>query len=422
MPLRWYSAASLTKGISDMSMMQQFRNMEAQFAGTAVGALAGLLSSWSENRDAHDSRRDGDYKFLRDSVEALKVQVQSQAHQPQPFQDFRDGILSGVYVDQNGIMTPAARPPLWTSTEEFNYPPEVTTRNSQGLITKVGEMARFGHRLDLPEVRAALTGMQMPGFVSAVDLGKIVALFNAVMTSAIGMGVAPVQPLIPQQLAALAAQIAADSGSKAAVNNLFTALLSQAGQAVMGGIGSVGTLTGAQTALLVNYFNALVGSIIAAGGSTAVAAWIASASPALADPALDAAWGFTFSSSTLLGQPTNTTSGTLGAVVVNTAVVATVAFGFIADASEQQTARRFRVAVSNLSTAAAGQAARFYLPKALTGGTAPKVTVGVEGNTWAQAGSPYIKNPTGGSTPYFDLYVIAGTNSASWNAIIEVSR
>ena len=407
--------------MSELSIINELRNIEAAAGGTLIGALAGLLSSYTQNRDAHDQRRWAGIGSLREDLDTLKKLVDSPA--PQPLADLQRGILESTYAAVGNVLHPVARPPIWVGSEPLTYPPGVTERDANGVITKIGEMVRFGHRLGLPEVRAMIAGLQLFAEPTAEQIRWIVLTFASLMQVIIqNQGpLNPIAPLAPAQLTQMANFIAANPQGPEAMNNFWFGLLSQAGKAVMGGIGSVGTLNAAQTNAVVTYFNQLISGIIAVGGASAVSAWVAAACPAYADPALDAAWSFTYNPSTLLGTPA-ITSASLGGVVVNTAVVASTFFAFIADASEQQTARRFRMKFSNLSTAAPGQAARFFLPKALTNGTAPKVSVSVEGNTWAQAGYPYIKNVTGGALPYFDVYVVAGTNSADWYLILDVSR
>lgn len=405
--------------MNNQALQAQLNHYAALFGGTILGGTTALFSSWTQNRDVKDSIRARETKDLAEQVADLRRWKDGINGSTIPrlavgtLADFVTGIHSVNPYVQDGTWKNPQREDPWSVSEaqDQHFPPALTQRDSQGRVFSVGEMVDLGRILTYPEVRCAIAGIQLSRSPSKAELGNIYENWRFITETMAGGP--PQLALSTATINTLAAQIATTPRAGAA----FSGLLSSANQAMQLALAGAGQLSAVQTQAVASYFSGLISSIT--GGASAISAWIASNAPALADSALDERWAVSYSSN--IGTPVNTTTGTAGAFVLGSAVLS-AAFHYVQGPLEPQTVRRFRLKVTNKGTAAAGQAVRLYLPKPLKDGNAPKVTLTVSGNTWAQAGYPYVANESGGSLPYFDIYVVAGTNDAVWYLNVDVGE
>jgi HPt (histidine-containing phosphotransfer) domain-containing protein len=403
--------------ISDLMQAQ------ARTAAGVEGAVLGVLAAQQRNREVKEEldRRDRDQ--IEEEIRRLKGQVPSVGSngflQIIQVQDFLSGLASARKRLSGGVWIDAARPPVFSSTDVGNlqFPPTPTARDNDGNLVSFGQNYRLGQTFALPEIASVFGALELPFTPSPAQLQAVFNVWDAFQNAAAQVTVIPA--LSGAQLATLASQIAGSPLAVSQLQNLFQSMMSQGAQAVMLALAGQGPLTAAQVSSIVNYFSSLIASIVGAGGSAAVAGWIASQSPALADPALDSPWPYTYVVSSLSGTPNVTVAGNLGAIVAGAQGVAV--FKFIAGPTEQQTTRCFRLQITPTTTA--GTVCRCFLPAPLKGQNAPKVRVQVEGIGVVAAGSPYPSNIQGGATPSFDI--VTGTNPAAttaYNVICEVSQ
>lgn len=243
--------------------------------GTFAGAMAGLLASLEQRNGIQRRQSNRKIEDVQTEIDQLEAVVSRLPVGPLSKLGIRQiaDLIAGmaqmtVQIVSGGIYLNPTRPQRINPAEAaaFTFPPYPSTLDAKGNVVTTGQMWKFGQVLALPEVHAAICGMQLDAGPSGAQLQQILAAWSAFQFAMSQTGVIPL--LTAAQLAAQVPQIGSSPLSQASLSNLFQTFLSQASQAFHLALAGVGPLTSAQVQTLVTAFTSWVNAFLGTGSSS----------------------------------------------------------------------------------------------------------------------------------------------------------